>query len=59
MSFLKFDDISEEKSVVSQFFLWMLAKRGDIAPPNFMDLSDESGFAIALCKEDAAKINAR
>lgn len=53
-------DIVDANLLSRVFECWslLLAKRGDIALPNFMDLSDELGFAIALCEEDAAKLNA-
>jgi hypothetical protein len=52
-------DIVDANLLSRVFECWrlLLAKRRDIALPNFMNLS-ELGFAIALCKEDAAKLNA-
>jgi hypothetical protein len=53
-------DIVDANLLSSVFKCWnlLLAKRGEKALPNFIDLSDELGFAIALCKEDAAKLDA-
>jgi hypothetical protein len=53
-------DIIDANLLSRVFECWslLLVKQRDIALPNFMDLSDELGFAIALCKEDAAKLDA-
>ncbi len=45
-------------SQVFKCFNLLLDKYGESAMTNFTDLSDELGFAIALCKEDARKLDA-